>query len=131
MTPFSFQIDRSATRTFIRYSLSQTMTARPQAKTVIGQHSRQKKNKKLFLSCSPVSLKSQFQCVYPVHKQACAWPRLYVLVCVFKSWCVPAVCVCVCITLPEKMEKALSFSQKIIGPQSNYEWLTHEVKSQD
>lgn len=66
MTPFSFQIDRSTTRTFIRYFLSQTMTARPQAKLLLDSTAdwkNKKKSKKLF-SLSLVSLKSQFQCVY-------------------------------------------------------------------
>lgn len=135
MTPFSFQIDRSTTRTFIRYFLSQTMTARPQAKLLLDSTADwKKKNEKktrnffsLSLSLTRFLKITVSVCVYTVHKQACVWARLSV--CAFKCGCVPTVCVY--ITLPEKMEKALSFSQKIIGPQSNYEWLTHEVKSQD
>lgn len=96
------------------------MTARPQTKLLLDS-TAENKTKKTKNSVSRFLKITQLECVYTVHKHVCVWAWLSV--CAFECGCVPRVCVYV--TLPGKMEKALSFSQRIIGPQSNYEWLTH------
>ena len=100
-----------------RYFLSQTTTARPQTKLVL-------------LESAADVLHSVSRVLKIMHLK---YVNVHAHVCLGKA-------VCVCIRVwgrvnlqyvfmshahAGKMEKAFSFCQRIIGPRSHYEWLTH------